>query len=193
MFGTRNDINGIVDVVQEASNKIYVLEDCAQAYSGRSMATSAGGRADLSLYSFGTIKTSTAFGGAMVSVRDGKLYDDMKALNATYPVRPRSYFLKRVVKYAAVHSATSPALFGLLLHVCLKLNIPHDEVITAAIRGFSGGELTDLIRCRPSVPLLALLLRRLTNEDVEYINARRERSQALTERLQNIPGVEVCR
>ena len=56
---------------------------------------------------------------------------------------------------------------------CDDFVVQHDEVITAAIRGFSGGDLVELIRKRPSVPLLALLHRRLQNEDGMYVKARR--------------------
>lgn len=91
---------------------------------------------------------------------------------SSYPSRTNRFFLKRLVKYCAVHSATSPALFGLFLQGCNLLGAPHDQVITSAIRGFSGGELISMIQFRPSVPLLALLHRRITSVNQEYILLR---------------------
>lgn len=49
----------------------------------------------------------------------------------------------------------------------------HDQVITSAIRGFSGGELVSLLQFRPSVALLGLLYHRLSTVDDPYINLRK--------------------
>ena len=121
VFGTRNSLDQVIQLMQQQKSKIFVLEDCAQAYAGGPV-PAASHDADLSMYSFGTIKTSTAFGGSIVSISDEQVYAKMKTLEQTYPTRPRAYFLKRIIKYAVVHSLTTPAVFGLLLHACLKLN-----------------------------------------------------------------------
>lgn len=49
----------------------------------------------------------------------------------------------------------------------------HDQVITSAIRGFSGGELVSLLQFRPSMALLGLLYHRLSTVDDPYINLRK--------------------
>lgn len=49
----------------------------------------------------------------------------------------------------------------------------HDQVITSAIRGFSGGELVSLIQFRPSMALLGLLYHRLSTVDDPYIGLRK--------------------
>lgn len=49
----------------------------------------------------------------------------------------------------------------------------HDQVITSAIRGFSGGELVSLLQFRPSMALLGLLHHRLVTVDDPYIQLRK--------------------
>jgi perosamine synthetase len=53
-----------------------LLKDCAQAFSGLSFRGSS--HADISMFSFGTIKTSTAFGGALVEVQNSAIRIEMK-------------------------------------------------------------------------------------------------------------------
>lgn len=125
------------------------------------------------LFSFGTIKTSTALGGAVACIKDKELYAKMVTLNDTYPIRSRWVYGTKVLKYAIVHGLSTPAFFGALVRMCWILHIHFDDLITSAIRGFSGGKLQDLIRYRPSVPLLSLLARRLTKKKHVYLLARR--------------------
>lgn len=51
-------------------------QDCAQSFAG--MAYTGHQDADVSMFSFGTIKTATSFGGAILRVRDSDLLTEMK-------------------------------------------------------------------------------------------------------------------
>ena len=72
-------------------------------------------------------------------------------------------------------------IFVLLPIICLEhtpqsalpLTDSHDQFITDNIRGFPGDSFFAQIRQRPSVPLLALLWRRLSCYDEAYVNARK--------------------
>ncbi len=58
-----------------------LVEDCAQAFRGpESMGDPA---ADVSMYSFGTLKTSTALGGAVLRVSDGAVLGRRRPSTAT--------------------------------------------------------------------------------------------------------------
>lgn len=129
--------------------------------------------ADVSMFSFGTIKTATAFGGSLIRVKDMDILNEMKRRQTRYPSRTTAFFLKRLIKYGFLHGLSTPALYGLLMHTCRMVGANHDEIITSAIRGFSGGDLVSLIRHRPSMPLLKLLYRRLTVPDSSYVLLRK--------------------
>ena len=48
--------------------------------------------------------------------RDAGLRRAVKDIEATYAARPRSFFAKRVLKYSALHSVSTPALMGVVAH-----------------------------------------------------------------------------
>ncbi|TMW62930.1 hypothetical protein Poli38472_005548 [Pythium oligandrum] len=185
IFGTVHPLGAILDLAEELN--LMVIEDCAQAFAGMDYTGERG--ADVSMFSFGTIKTATAFGGAMIRVKNPSILEEMKRRESRYPTRSTTFFLKRLVKYGFLHGVSTPALYGLLLHGCRAVGANHDSVITAAIRGFSGGELVSLIRYRPSMPLLGLLHRRLTDVDDAYIHLRKSKSEQLMAAIQDTPNV----
>lgn len=153
-------------------------------------------RADVSMFSFGSIKTATSFGGALVSVKNPLVLEEMKRREKRYPSRTNLFFFQRLLKYGFFHGVTTPAVYGLFLHACRAVGgtsngimllyddwwilifvdiatANHDQVITSAIRGFSGGELVSLLQFRPSMALLGLLYHRLSTVDDPYINLRK--------------------
>ena len=69
LFGNRIDLNPHIAIARE--HNLLFIEDCAQAYAGPQFA---GHReADVSMFSFGTIKTATALGGGVLHLRDREL------------------------------------------------------------------------------------------------------------------------
>ncbi|TYZ59035.1 hypothetical protein PybrP1_009869, partial [[Pythium] brassicae (nom. inval.)] len=147
-----------------------VLDDCAQAFAG--MTYTGERRADVSMFSFGTIKIATSFGGALLRVKNRTVLEEMQRRERRYPSRTNVFFFKRLLKYGFFHGVTTPAVYGLFLHACRAVGANHDQVITSAIRGFSGGELVSLIQFRPSMALLGLLYHRLSTVDDPYIELR---------------------
>ncbi|GLD95312.1 hypothetical protein PINS_up003956 [Pythium insidiosum] len=187
VFGTRHPLNEVLELADELN--LMVIEDCAQAFAG--MKYTGDREADVSMFSFGTIKNATAFGGALIRVKNADILEEMKRRETRYPSRSTSFFIKRLLKYGALHGLSTPALYGILLHVCRGIGADHDKVITSAIRGFSGGDLVSLIRHRPSMPLLGLLHRRLTCVDDAYIELRKRKSEQLMEAIRDLPDVEI--
>nr|MBA3528617.1 DegT/DnrJ/EryC1/StrS family aminotransferase [Propionibacteriaceae bacterium] len=61
LFGARADIAALAGVARSCG--LMLIEDCAQCYDG---VTRTLGEADVAMYSFGTIKTSTCLGGAVL-------------------------------------------------------------------------------------------------------------------------------
>ena len=65
LFGMREDLGPLVTYARR--HHLAIIEDCAQAFTGRDERGYPG--ADISLFSFGPIKTATALGGAIAYVR----------------------------------------------------------------------------------------------------------------------------
>ena len=55
------------------------------------------GAADVSMYSFGTLKTSTALGGAVLRVRDREVLERMRGIQASYPPQGWGGYSKKLL------------------------------------------------------------------------------------------------
>jgi hypothetical protein len=85
LFGGRVDMNPLADFAKR--HRLLLWEDCAQAFTGPRDAREArvgpsdarDARAEVSMYSFGALKTCTALGGALLKVKDPHLLARMRA------------------------------------------------------------------------------------------------------------------
>jgi dTDP-4-amino-4,6-dideoxygalactose transaminase len=179
LFGGRIELERISAFARE--HGLLLFEDCAQAYCGP--AYRGHPRADVSMFSFGPIKTATALGGAVIRVRDAALRQAMRTRQAAYPVQSRLALLRRIGKYACLKRLSTPIAFGLLVSACLAAGLDPDRLLNGSVRGFAHGDLLSQLRRRPSAALLALLERRLRRFDVERLDARIAASRAIIERL----------
>lgn len=68
IYGARFDSKDIIDFCNK--NGIFVVEDEAESFSSPTHTGSK--NADATLFSYGTIKTNTAFGGAITVIRNNK-------------------------------------------------------------------------------------------------------------------------
>ena len=167
LFGSRVDLEPIAALVRPCG--ILLVEDCAQSYRGPDEPVDA--CADVSLYSFGSIKTATALGGALVHVADSALCSRMQLLQERWPVQPRSEYLRRVLKLGGLVLLGRPRAYSLLARGLARAGRDLDTVVNGAVRGFPG-DLTARIRRRPSAPLLALLERRFRVFDGQRLERR---------------------
>ena len=78
LFGARVPIDPLLELRRERG--VLVLEDCAQAFSGPDWHGDP--QADVSMFSFGPIKTATALQGGVLRVRDRRLLARMRAEHA---------------------------------------------------------------------------------------------------------------
>lgn len=181
LFGRRVDLAAFLPLARR--HELVLVEDCAQGF--RDPADSGHPEAAASFFSFGTIKSATALGGALVRVRQPSVLARMRALESTWPVQPRSAYFQRVAKYGLLHAVSHPSLYALLARGCEAQGTTLDAVIGGAVRGFpvqqGGGPLDDdaitaalltKIRHRASATLLAMLRRRLTRFDGRRLAAR---------------------
>jgi hypothetical protein len=84
LFGAVTDLAPLAALASEKG--LLLVEDCAQAFSAAHFRGHA--QADVSLFSFGTIKTSTALAGAVVRFRDATLCARVRRLETTLPLQP---------------------------------------------------------------------------------------------------------
>lgn len=187
LFGTRVDMAPFIAVAKR--HGILVLEDCAQAFTG--LDYTGHPETDAAMFSFGSIKTSTALVGALIRLKDPQLLEKMRALLQQYPVQSRGEFLQLLFTHVLVKLFTIPLLYGLFYRACMMLKKDFDQVINAVRNLPPDDEEEDLalIRKQPSAPLLALLLRRLRT----FSTARlRERTEVGNEFARGLPAGLTC-
>jgi dTDP-4-amino-4,6-dideoxygalactose transaminase len=187
LFGSRTSLSPFAELVRR--HRLLVIEDCAQAYEGTGW--SGDPLALVSLFSFGTIKTCTALGGAVLRVTDNALASRVRALQAAAPGQSRTAYLLRLLKYGLLKLASTRAGCRVLFEACSLTGTDYDLMLNRAVRGFDGPGFLDRIRKRPAAPLLALLARRLRQDAAARIAERTRVGRFLAERLRHrfeLPG-----
>ena len=157
LFGTRLDLTPLIALARR--HDIAVIEDCAQAFDGRRYTGDDG--ADVSMFSFGPLKTATALGGAIFRVRNPALLERMRAIQATYPVQSQSAYRSRLLKFAGLKIITAPLIFGLLFRTFQALGKDYEDPVSEAVRNVAKLGSSGKLRKQPSAALLGVLERRL--------------------------------
>jgi dTDP-4-amino-4,6-dideoxygalactose transaminase len=167
LFGTRVDLGPLEEAARR--HGLLLVEDCAQSFRGPGDAGDP--LADVSLFSFGAVKTATALAGAIVRVRDPELARRMRVLQTPRPVQPRLEYAARVLRFLALVLISRPRLYYAFEQALALRGRDLDDVVTTAVRGFRA-DLIPRIRRRPCLPLLALVERRLRRFDRGRLEAR---------------------
>ena len=169
---------------------IVIVEDCAQSFQG--LPGTGDGHALVSMFSFGMLKTATALGGAMLTVRDPRLLGRMRAIQSTWRLQKRSGHLERIVQTAVFVALTRPAAYAAMARLTRAMAIDFDRLVNTSARAFPAAPTPELIwrlEQRPGAPLLELLRHRLETFDAARLLAR----AATGERLAAIlpPGLHI--
>jgi perosamine synthetase len=172
LFGGRMDLGPVARFANE--HRLLLVEDCAQAFQGPEQVEAT--TVDVSMYSFGTLKTSTALGGAVLRMRDHAVLREMRRTQAHYPVQRRASYLKKLLLSLGLVSVTRPRPYELLTRFCTWLGADLDAIANRAVRAFPSGEPGRMfyrrLRQRPCIPLLAVLVRRLRTFDQARLATR---------------------
>lgn len=179
LFGGRIDIGAAADMADERG--IALIEDCAQVFDGGEFRGNA--RASVSLFSFGSIKTATALGGALAVVRDAGLLAERRRLRDAQPVVSEATYLRKVLKYEGIRAMTNPYVFGAAVAALRTAGVDVDETLNALTRSFRGTDLLSAIRQQPSAAMMVQLRRRICSNVKPYCDARRRNGAALSRRL----------
>jgi dTDP-4-amino-4,6-dideoxygalactose transaminase len=186
LFGTRIPLEPYAQVARERG--CLLLEDCAQAFTGPEYKGDP--LADVSMFSFGPIKTAAALAGGVLCVRDADVLSKMRVRQLAQPVQERGAFAQRILKYAGLKALTSPMLYAAFTRGCRAFGKDIDRVIQGSVRGFAGGDFFQKIRRQPSAPLCALIARRLESSDGARVVRRAEVALELRRALGS--GVEIA-
>lgn len=162
LFGARGDVRGALAIAQERG--VQFVEDCAEAYAGPRWHGHPD--SDLALFSFGPIKTATAFGGGLARVADETVGAEMRQRISRMPRQSHAEYLLRLLKFGVLAAATNPLVFAWLVRLLDLVGPGHDVALNRLTRGFPGPELLPRIRRRPSDASVQLLDRRLHQGDV---------------------------
>jgi dTDP-4-amino-4,6-dideoxygalactose transaminase len=154
---------------------LLVIEDCAQAYSGKSYQGDS--RADVSMFSFGPIKTNTALSGGVLQVRNSALRESMLRQHDQWKIQSRFTFARRIAKYAFVKTLSTRIVCGGIYRAMKLFGSNHDGVASTMARGFAGPGFFQKIRKQPSSPLFRLLNHKLSTYQASQVEMRREYGQ----------------
>lgn len=180
LMGSRCPLEEIAQLAKK--HGLLLIEDCAQSFTGQMNDVSP--LADVSMFSFGPIKTNTALGGAILRTKDRELHRLMENHHAKWPIRARSTYLKRVLKYLFMVkpiSSWTPA-YGVKTFFRL-IGSNHDALAAGMARGFAKGDFFKKIRQQPSPALLTVMAKRLTQFDPSKITKRTRRGKLLSQTI----------
>jgi dTDP-4-amino-4,6-dideoxygalactose transaminase len=180
LFGGHAEMEPILDLARR--HDLRTIEDCAQAFAG--IEYQGHPEADASMFSFGTIKSNTALGGAVLRVRDSEILAQMRAAQATYPVQRRWLYLKRLAKYATFKLLTFRPMYEMFIRGCRAIGFNYDTWLNRASRGFPGRDFLGQIRQQPAAALLAVLKRRLQSHDPNRLEHHMAKGRAFARFLE---------
>lgn len=179
LFGTRQPLEGVAAFARR--HNLHLIEDCAQAFVGRSFTGDP--EADVSMFSFGPIKTATALGGALLRVADKEVGDAMRQVLANQPLHGTWTYSRRVLKYTGIKFLTGRLTYAALVHTWQALGRDPDQLVNGAVRGFAGPGFFQRIRRQPAASLTAVMQRRITRFSGQRIARRGEKGQFLLTQL----------
>jgi len=190
LFGARTSMSPIFRVTDQHPD-ILVAEDCAQAFTGVD-GYLGDDRSDISLFSFGPIKTATALGGAMLRIQSPKQRKAVRGKLEKHPLQTHTYFARKTLKYILLKTLTLRPIYGSFIKACQLLDKDFDEIIISSVRGFNSKNLISLIRHQPCYAQLLLLKHRLAQQTSKSLNQRLQigdhLNQMLPKRLQPAGG-----
>ena len=170
LFGGLCEMEMLIKLARR--HNLLIIEDCAQAYAGPDYHGHP--EADVSMFSFGPIKTNTALGGGLFCIRDSQLQQTLQRAQREQPVQSQCAYAKRLLKYGVLKLLSTRVVFGGLYRLLRVVGRDHNSLTSQLARGFAGADFFRRIRHRPSAALLWLLNKRLLSDTGKPIEQRQE-------------------
>ncbi len=170
---------------------LMLIEDAAEAYDG---VYTGHAHADVSLFSFGPLKTATALAGGILRVKDADLFARMTANHEHWPIQGRLDYFSRLSKYGTMKFFGARWIYAQTRRLARLIVGDVDKMIHHSAKSFLDDEIARYTRLQPCGPLLASLARRFANFDHRRIAERTANGKLLTALLRGhvvCPGAEV--
>ena len=180
IYGTWFYMDPFVDLARK--HKLTMIEDAAEGFCGLDYFGHP--KADVTLFSFGSIKFYTSFGGAIAKIADSDIFQKMIDLHVTYPRQKESDYFRKLLKYSVTYVLLNcprfmkPGLYA--INHCEFLNCR--AKLLSLLRGFSG-ELINAIRAQPSRALLATMVNRQKKFNINDFKTSSMKACYVSERL----------
>ena len=188
LYGKWINLDKVFDIAER--HGLYVLEDCAECFRGCKRRGNK--NADLSFFSFGSIKYCTSLGGSIVQIRDPTILTKMRMLFESYPVQGHWLFLKKLIKYSWVMFLLNcPVHLSIMLKLLHLLKGPYMEIMIGFLRAFPNGMVLQELRYRPSAYLLQFMLNTLADVDENQFSVVKMKGDFVCQNMPNnvfIPG-----
>jgi dTDP-4-amino-4,6-dideoxygalactose transaminase len=184
LFGRRNSLEEIAGIARQYN--LLLIEDCAQSF--RSPLDQGDSCADVSMFSFGPIKTLTSLGGAIFHMHNRQLVEPFAEQHGKMPRQSNLTFAKRLLKYLLLKCFNHPLVFGTLYRALILFGCDPDLTISGLARGFAGHNFFERIRMRPCASLVRLIESRLCGFDAKKLRKKSSKGRELTSLL--LSGIE---
>ena len=154
LFGSWSSLDAISAWCRQVG--LLFVEDCAQSFMGRDFSGTS--VADVTLFSFGTIKRSTALGGAVVFVRRSDLRRKMLACQAAYREASVSSYRRKCLKVAVLKICCWPWVYASVVNIVKLFGCDPEKLLRESVRGFPTSSLPHALRFKPHVRLEKMVI-----------------------------------
>jgi dTDP-4-amino-4,6-dideoxygalactose transaminase len=183
LFGSRMEMGPVYEALDKRSD-VLIIEDCAQAYNGINGYTKQS-KTDISMFSFGSIKSITALGGGIGFTMNKELKKEINNKISKYPKIKNAEFRNKVLKYIVLKILSNPFIYGFFILICRLLKVDYDVAIISTVRMVQDDSLVQAIRKEPATSQLRYLLYRLTSMKENHIYQRKEVGDYVKNLLKN--------
>lgn len=154
---------------------ILLVEDAAESYYGNNF--NGDPQATMTLFSFGSIKRYTSFGGALAFIRDPEIYKKMVSIHNSFKVQSKAEFLKKLVRSLGIASLLNNTKVNYSFKTASNLvHFNYKEFAVHNLRGFAPSkDFLPKFNKQPSVALLAFLYDRLKHFDLKEFQANNKK------------------
>ncbi|MCA9172113.1 MAG: DegT/DnrJ/EryC1/StrS family aminotransferase, partial [Planctomycetales bacterium] len=178
LFGSRLPMDEVIDFARE--HDLFVFEDCAQSFAGDGYVGHPD--SDVTMVSFGPIKTCSTIMGGILRFKEPKLAAEVTRLQEELPLHSRWNYLIWLIRFAELKTLSTRFLYTFVMWVAHRMGV-QDKKLNDAVRVFGGADEVKKFRQKPSYPMLALLEYRLKRFDTNSIARRNAAAKTVIERL----------
>ena len=184
LFGSRMNMKPIYNICKNRPD-ILIIEDCAQAYCGKDDYVM-GSETDVSLYSFGSIKSITALGCAIGFFKNYEKSCSIELILNKYQILSNIMFFKKLIKYLFLKILTQPLVYGMFIKMSRAFRIDYDSIIINSVRNFRNENFLKAIRNQPSNSQLQFLYYRINRTRMNHFQSRKNAGDYVRSKLQGV-------